>query len=303
MEQTVDRPRSTFRHIAPQGDIRPTNRALVWFQHIARHGPQSSVYLHALTRATHRCADTTRRDLQKLRAAGFLSLPQQQRRIERAHCKSYVYDLSVRAKDHLRDHGLDVPSVRPGGPWWHQFLVACTTSSIDIAAQRDGVRYIPAPEILAIKGASLAVPIGRTKLIPDQLFALQYETGVRVCALEVDRGTEPKTSPRARKSLARSIQHYDHLLSSGLAEQHYGLNAPLLVLWLFASKSAETRFRDVLQNLNPESRHRFATQTLSPEQSLAPMSALLEPCYHAPWWAGDGKVFRLGGVSSLMLQG
>ena len=93
--------RSTFHHIAPQDGVRPTAREIRWFKHIERHGPQSSQYLYELTRDTHRCKDTALRQMQKLRAGGYLTLPRQQRATERAEFNPYIYDLTKKAKDHL----------------------------------------------------------------------------------------------------------------------------------------------------------------------------------------------------------
>ena len=155
---------------------------------------------------THRCEDTTRRQLQKLRAGGLLFLPKQQRRTEKADFNPYIYDLAPRGKAYLEDYDLAEPTVRPTGHWWHAYLTACVTSSIDIAAAKEGTRYIPAHEILKRNGSSLAIPLGdNSKLIPDQLFALDYGGSYRAFMLEIDRGTEPHNSPANRKSLKRSI--------------------------------------------------------------------------------------------------
>ncbi len=247
MTQTDSLGRSTFHHIAPQTGVRPTNREIRWLKHIERHGPQSSQYLYELTRDTHRCKDTALRQMQKLRAGGFLRLPQQQRATEHSEFNPYVYDLTKAAKDHLFDLGLADPTVRPTGHWWHGFATSCVTSSIDIAAARHGVRYIPAHTILAKQGATLEIPMKRGKLIPDQLFALDYGGSFRAFMLEVDRGTEPSRSSAARKSLAKSIQQYEALLQRGYQKTHYGLKANLLVLWVFNSPTRQMKFLSLLE--------------------------------------------------------
>jgi len=246
MAQTDTLGRATFHHIAPIASAKPTAREIRWFKHIERHGPQSSQYLYELTRDTHRCKDTGLRALQKLRAAGFLVLPRQQRATERAEFNPYVYDLTATAKDHLVDLGVAEQTVRPTGHWWHSYAVSCVTSSIDIAAARDGVRYIPAHEILAIKGAALAMPVSTGRVIPDQLFALDYGGRYRAFVLEVDRGTEPKTSAAARKSYARSLEQYAEIIERQLYNAHYGLKANMLVLWVFARRSDQARFLELL---------------------------------------------------------
>ena len=212
MPRTDSLGRATFHHIAARRDVRPTKRALRWFTHIARHGPQSSRLLHALTADTHRCRDTTLRDLQALRAGQYLCLPPQQRQTEKADFNPYIYDLTGRAHTHLADLGLAEATVRPAGHWWHGYMTSCVTSAIDIAAHRQAIRTIPAHKILAIRNATLAIPVDRQRLIPDQIFALDYGGRFRAFALELDRGTEPKTSKAQRKSWAGAIELYRCLL-------------------------------------------------------------------------------------------
>ncbi|SDK68245.1 Replication-relaxation [Aliiruegeria lutimaris] len=173
-------------------------------------------------------------------------MPPQQRQVAKAEFNPYIYDLTRLTKDRLGDLGLDEPSVRPTGHWWHGYAVSSVTSSIDIAAARAGVRYIPAHDILAIRGADLAISLGRVKLIPDQLFALDYSGRYRVFALEVDRGTEPLRSTAARKSLQKSVEQYRRLLEEAIYKQHYGLKANLIVLWVFESPGRQSQFLDML---------------------------------------------------------
>lgn len=275
--------RATFHHIAPQTHVRPTGREIRWLKHIERHGPQSSQYLFELTRDTHRCRDTALRQMQKLRAGGYLTLPRQQRATERAEFNPYIYDLTKKAKDHLRDLGLDEPTVRPTGHWWHGLTVSCVTSAIDIAAARDGVRYIPAHEILAIKGADLAIPLGRSKLIPDQLFALDYGGSYRAFALEVDRGTEPKTSRANRKSWTRSIEQYRHVIENQLYRTHYGLKANLIVLWVFASSSKQQRFLEMVNQSEGALKGCLLTQFIGTDGDMQVGRLIPEGMYSAPW--------------------
>src|SRR5680860_1395238 len=116
-KQTDSLGRATFHHIAPLADVRPTAREIRWLKHIERHGPLSSAHLHALTKETHRCRDTSLRQLQKLRAGGFLTLPRQQRFTEHADFNPYIYDLTKQARTHLIDLGWAEPAVRPTGHW------------------------------------------------------------------------------------------------------------------------------------------------------------------------------------------
>ena len=87
---------------------------------------------------------------------------------------------------------------------------------------------------------------GNSKLIPDQLFALDYGGSYRAFMLEVDRGTKPYTSPASRKSLKRSIDQYVRVIEGNLHREHYALKANVLVLWVFTSKARQQKFEDTL---------------------------------------------------------
>ncbi|WP_172300025.1 replication-relaxation family protein [Pseudoruegeria sp. HB172150] len=294
--QTDSLGRATFHHIAPQSDVVPTERELRWLKHIERHGPQSSQYLYELTRDTHRCKDTALRQMQKLRAGGYLMLPPQQRRTAKAEFNPYIYDLGMRARDHLRDLGLDEPTVRPQGHWWHSFAVAQVTSAIDIAAANDGVRYIPAHEILAIKGASLSILVGRQRLIPDQLFGLDYGGTYRVFALEVDRGTEPKTSPAARKSWASSIDLYRQVIEQQIWKSHYGLKANLLVLWVCARTGDVEKLLEMVGPMAPSVANAVLVQGV-PEAGMAQIEKHKLSFYGSRWQRAREVPVRICSVS------
>lgn len=224
--------------------VRPTARELRWFAHIDRHGPQSSEFLFELTRDTHRCRDTSLRRLQALRTAGYLRLPPQQRQIAKADFNPYVYDLTPRGWD-LLSHEQDLERhCRPTGHWWHGLWVSAISSAIEIEAVREGHEFVPAARILAIKRASLAIPLQQGKLIPDQVFAIKGPDGYCTFALEVDRGTEPMRSTAARKSLKRCAGQYCAVLDGKLHQRHYGLTCNLGVLWIFMSAARERHFRE-----------------------------------------------------------
>jgi len=232
-------------------DVRPTVRELRWLAQIDRHGPQSSEFLYEATRDTHRCRDTSLRRLQALREAGYLRLPPQQRQIAKADFNPYVYDLARLGWDVLADHKDLEKHCRPPGHWWHGYWVSAVSSAIDISAARSGLTYIPAAQILAIKGVEIGIPVLGTKLIPDQLFAIKYPDGFRAFALEVDRGTEPVRSNAARKSLQRSVAQYQTVLDKRLYQQHYGLKSKLAVLWVFGSPARHKQFKGLLRSGHP----------------------------------------------------
>lgn len=283
MEKLDSLGRATFHHIASHEAVRPTNRELIWLNHIARHGPQSSIYLHTLTETTHRCKDTSLRQMQKLRAGGLLFLPQQQRAIERAEFNPYIYDLTPKGKACLQDHGFAVPPRPVRGHWQHQYLTACVTSSIEISASAAGVRYIPMHDILARSGADLAVPVCGQRLIPDQLFALDYGGRYRAFALEVDRGTEPLTSAADRKSYASAIDLYQHALGGGQMQRHYGIKSNLLVLWVFTSPARMARFAELVASSADDVAASMLMQAVGTHPATARHAALLGNLFSGHW--------------------
>lgn len=284
--------RATFHHIAPLNDVRVTPRAIRWLKHIERHGPQSSVYLYELTRDTHRCRDTALREMQKLRAGGFLSLPPQQLRTDRAECNPYIYDLTQRAERWLRDQGHAEPTVRPTGHWWHGYAVSCVTGSIDIGAKRMGIRYIAAHDILARKEATLAIPLGRDRLIPDQLFALDYGGGYRAFLLEVDRSTEPVEARGKRRSIATMLSSYQTAFRSNAGATHYGLRCSLGLMVVCETSARAKAVQQIAARLgSPVAGHLVVGHV--PAESYRGMPDLLS----GNWVRGTGEVFELGSAT------
>lgn len=262
MQTTDTLGRATFHHIEKRRGIQPTPREIRWLKHIERHGPQSSVYLHELTKNTHRDPDTSRRQLLKLRAGGLLYCPGQQRATEHAEFNPYIYDLSTDGRAALFDHDLAEETVRPSGHWVHQYMTACVTSSIDIAAARAGVTYIPAHRILARTGATLGAKVRGRSLIPDQLFGLDYGGRYRFFCLEVDRGTEPKASTNKRKSYRSMLESYRAFIGDGIYQAHYRLTAPMVLLVVLSSRTNEARLLDIAGEVLGASRQLVMTQVL-----------------------------------------
>jgi len=107
----------------------------------------------------------------------------------------------------------------------------------------------------------LAITIDQQKLIPDQLFALNYGGSFRAFMLEIDRGTEPKTSASARKSYAKSIEQYRQLVEQEIYKSHYGLKANLLILWVFSKRSNELRYLDMIAKVGGKLARTTLTQS------------------------------------------
>ena len=138
-------------------------------------------------------------------------------------------------------------------------MTACITSAIEICAERNGDEFIPGDRILALKGATLGIPVGRQTVVPDQLFALRSKAGFRSYVLEVDRGTEPVQSSAARKSLKASVEQYGQILRDQTHKPHYGLKSNLLVLWVFTTATRRDRFLELVATHTPDQSAGFLT--------------------------------------------
>lgn len=282
--------RATFHHIASHEAVRPTNRETRWLAHTERHGPLSSAALLDLTMDTHRCRDTGLRALQRLRAGGYLTLPIQQRAIERAEFHPYVYDISVRGRHWLRDQGAVEESVRPTGHWWHAYTTASLTAAIERAGGARSVTYVPARKILDIRGVPLGIPCRGGSIIPDQIFALNYGGSFRAFVLEVDRGTEPITSKAGRESLARKITSYAEIVADNLHHRHYGLKSPLAVLFTFLSRARADHFQKLVATMAPVLSGAVMVQVLNRND---PMMLNAQVAVALPWQRLSGGTFDI----------
>ena len=102
-----------------------------------------------------------------------------------------------------------------------------------------------------VVNTTLAIPHGRQKLIPDQLFALNYGGTFRSFVLEVDRGTEPYASQNARKSLRAMIEAYADLTAKDAIRGHYRLKSPLLILMVFINPSRAAKCMELVSQIAP----------------------------------------------------
>ena len=200
--------------------------------------------------------------------------------IARAEFHPYIYDTTPKAQVFLKEAGLYAETLRPTGHWWHAFGVASVTSAIDIAATQAGVRFIPAHTILARAGSKLPIQGHMTTIIPDQLFALDYSGSFRAFVLEVDRGTEPLTSQRQRKSLSASIAAYAEAQTADRLRSAYGLKAPVIVLWVFNAKARAEFALEQLAGLPAGIRAAHLVRFDPPH----PPGQVANDCYfHQPW--------------------
>jgi len=237
----------------PLKDFRPDRRQIRWMQFLNLHGLASSLYLHEHTSDTHRCSQTSKRQLRKLFDGQMIFRPRQQRETEGADANHHIYALTNRGIEFLKREQLWVESLRPTGPWVHQYMISCITATMHIMAVRAGYIFIPGHEIT--QSLATTAPFfwkGKRyeySLIPDSLFAIRYDKGFLAFAVEADRNTEPNdpTTPH-RKSVRRSIKQYAEFVGRKRYKKTYGLNCPLVVLNVTVSAEHADRALDIIED-------------------------------------------------------
>lgn len=209
-----------------------TERDLFWFEKLYRHGPLPSTYLVAYSRALGYTVDKKALDRLTLlfheattaHKAPYLDRPFQQHNTQLRYQPS-VYDVRPAAKKALEEAGR-LPEYAPThaiGMWWyHDFMLACITASIELACLRepDKYRFIFHDEICGDISSHLSFPVTftditgkkRTQLLnPDRAFGIHYlkDNSVRYFLVEADRGTETVNSASAgRKRLLDTDLQY-----------------------------------------------------------------------------------------------
>ena len=67
------------------------------------------------------------------------------------------------------------------------------------------------------------------------------------------------------------------MVEQGLHRSHYGLKAPLLVLWVFSTRTNEAKFLDLLERQSERIRRHFLTQSISRlHEEFWPLNALTD---------------------------
>ena len=139
------------------------------------------------------------------------------------------------------------------------------------------MRYIPGWQILARAEVTLGVETEirmspkskaeRHRLVPDQLFAIEFIKGGQKSYLafvvECDRGTEPVISANnARKSYLRNYLQYRAFIGAAKYKEKYGLKASCLVLNVMNSEGRQKRYMDLIQKQSPNGNSYMLFQTI-----------------------------------------
>lgn len=280
------------------------SRDLRWLEALRDHGPLPSHYLDAFSSGSHTSPKSSRQRLTDLahetntpHGGAYLRRPDAQRAAVNALNQPLVYDLTDAGWEALGDRsGYET---RPTGPFAHQLMVASVSASIELGcASLPGVRFIPGRSILSRANASLAIDLEMIippdrlrrvgRLIPDQLFALEYSVGREKrylsFVLECDRGTEPITSTdAARKSFLRNYLQYRQFVGSGLYRKHYGLNSSLLVLNVMNSATRMKAYMAMIAKLSPDGNSFMLFRHIEHFGSFVTIPPLMPELTMQPW--------------------
>ena len=179
--------------------------------------------------------------------ASYLTRPPQQFETIDARYNELIYGLTTAGEQVLKDTDMWSDWVhKAGGPFRHQREVAKVTAGVEIEClNRSDQNYIQGWKVLERAQTKLRYPVtfkdpstGKTltrDLIPDQLYGLEYLTEdgprYRFYVVEVERGTNPKTSKQDRKSVERMNAMYDVYIGQGKYREHLGLRAPIVLVF------------------------------------------------------------------------
>lgn len=249
-----------------------TDRDLLWFEKIHRHGALPSTYLIAYSRHLGYTAD--KRALDRLtdlfheaataHKAPYLDRPFQQHNTQLLY-QPLVYDLRPAAKRALQEieRWQDFAPAHATGMWWHHdFMLSCFTASIELSclAEPDDFQFMFHDEICARIGRQLCFEVeykdanGKTRrqdLKPDRAFGIKYlkSNTTRYFLVEADRGTETvKSTDTGRKRLLDNDLQYRQFIGGLEYKQALQYEGGIVLLNIMTS---ERRMRNIMALVKP----------------------------------------------------
>lgn len=190
--------------------IVPQEEDLRQWAAISRHGPLPLTYLAQFS-SRKNFANLQRR-YTRFYHNGYLSRPARQFESFHARYSYLVYDLTPKARALLGDRACPLPPARTAS-FVHQLMQACFTSSLELA---QGDAFISRDQLLT--RPNLAIEIGTSKVIPDDVFAIRQEDGRKqFYLLEIDRNTESiERNTGSYNTWKKKVELYDQALDGGL---------------------------------------------------------------------------------------
>jgi len=280
-----------------------SDRDLAVFEAIHRHGLLPSNYLFEFVRSHYRSDLHFKHRLTKLYhglldGTYFLERPPQQYRSFLARAQESIYDLAPAGRIALAEAGRLSPYVgQRSDHFLHQYMAACISASIELTAQRNGLRFIHRHEIFSHEKCPLEtkrsrnpllLPSGRTHLIPDDLFGLDYGGKFRFFALEVDRNTESLTRNNLdQTSFGRKLKAYTEVLDTGTFRDVWGVPA-LLILIVTTNAVHMQNMMKYLVNLDQPRHGSFLFRSKAEFGQNWTIPPTMHDLLHTPWARTSG---------------
>ncbi len=129
------------------------------------------------------------------------------------------------------------------------------TAQIDLEARERGFNYITAHDIPERAGGLAGDPIGaakfgcRTSCLQSTMAACSEPSWLRWIA------GQPIASTNSRKIWRSALTPYDDAFRLRLSKRHYGLKAPLRVLWVHRTEARQGAFARLVKKLPTAVRH------------------------------------------------
>lgn len=298
------RANGTVEEIAHQF-IKITERDILLFEAINRHGPLPVHYLHEFTRHQAHSLAGLKRKITKLRngtlyAGPYLDRPDQQFASIDGHFQANIYDLTPRSLAVLAERGARLN--HRGDPFLHRLMTACVTGSLQLAAERHGLIYGDFAAILAHpkcpqatprSANPLAIPAGGKHVIPDSLFVVQGERPF-FYAVEIDRRTESINSETARTAYGRKLQGYLDILANRTYRAHFGI-PNLYILTVTTNPLHLQHMLDFYHSLNAaEYARQFLFKSIPYFAANWHVPPVMYDLFNEPWLAADGSRVQVG---------
>jgi hypothetical protein len=243
--------RSRFERSPKDRELVLKERDLAIFEVLHRHGPLPSNYLFEYTRASGSELHLKHR-LTKLYhgltdGMYFLERPPQQYQSFLARAQPSIYDLASFAKILLAESGRLSPYVgNRTDPFLHRLMTACVAASIELTSRKAGIRYIhrheifshtKCPEETRRSANPLSIPGNGKRIVPDDLFGIDYGGKYRFFAVEIDRNTESiERKSVDQSSFGKKLSAYTDIIDRATFKKVWGI-PNLLILTVTTNES------------------------------------------------------------------
>jgi hypothetical protein len=280
-------------------------KTLEWMH---RHGDLSTPFVHRFNTLMGSCLSESRRTTSyRLRnlfhetrtphRGAYIDWPHQQvEGVSYPDSKYRVHRPSKHALTALKEHGLfhaNTPS--SSSSWWHDFLRASYTASIELACleQPEEYRFIHHDTVvnnaIAKTGAPPVFKVGSETFNPDVLFGIRYngEGKVRLFAVEIDMMTESIFSRTTRtKTIRGNLLQYRQFIKSGRYKQLFAFGGRFCLIFLTVNAQ---HARNIMRQADGEEFFLFNSvpEFTPPRRPPAPMPWLFTEPYDRPGHAPE----------------